>query len=85
MTAARNNSKDAEDHNRPTEAKVVEVLPNDLFRLQLPDGSEKTAHVAGDLRKAGARLLPGDQVRIEIAALDPTKARILARMFRPRS
>ncbi len=71
--------------NCPQAAVVVEVLPNELFRLRLPDGVELTAHVAGDARKALSRLLPGDQVRIEIAPLDRTKARILARMFPRRS
>lgn len=71
--------------DRPQSAVVLEVLANELFRLRLPDGTERTAHVAGDARKAMPRLLPGDQVRIEIAPLDPTKARILARMFPRRS
>ncbi len=85
MTVDPGNTKQGADRDRPTEATVVEVLPNVMFRLRLPDGSETTAHVAGDFRKGCSRLLPGDQVRIEIAALDPTKARILARLFRPRS
>jgi translation initiation factor IF-1 len=86
MTAEPDNTLDrSSGRDRPQEAVVVEVLPNELFRLRLPDGSERTAHVAGDARKAISRLLPGDQVRIEIAPLDPTKARILARMFPRRS
>lgn len=64
----------------PVVATVAEVLPNELFRLRLQDGTERTAHVAGDLRKGFTRLLPGDVVRIEQAPLDPTKARILARL-----
>lgn len=65
---------------QPVVATVAEVLPNELFRLRLQDGTERTAHVAGDLRKGFTRLLPGDVVRIEQAPLDPTKARILARL-----
>lgn len=81
MTAATGNVfPDAFDPNRPMSAKVVAVLPNELFRLRLQDGSERVAHVAGDLRKAIPRLLPGDVVRIENSPLDPQKARIVARL-----
>jgi translation initiation factor IF-1 len=57
----------------------VAVLPNDLFRIRLEDGSERTAHVGGELRRALPRLLPGDRVCIELSAIDPTKARISSR------
>jgi translation initiation factor IF-1 len=62
-----------------TAATVAAVLPNGLFLLRLQDGSERVAHVAGDLRMALPRLLPGCIVRIEVSPLDPTKARIVAR------
>jgi len=60
-------------------ATVVAVLPNALFRLRLEDGSERLAHVAGDLRMGFVRLVAGDVVQIELSLLDPTKARISAR------
>lgn len=63
-------------------AIVVEALPNERFRLRLDDGSERTAHVAGDLRMGFTRLLPGDAVTIEVSPFDPTKARIVARRTR---
>jgi translation initiation factor IF-1 len=73
------------ERDMPSTATVAAVLQNDLFRLRLPDGTERTAHVAGDLRKGLTRLLPGDVVRIEIAPLDRTKARIVARLSSHRS
>lgn len=81
MTATTDNAfQDARDPFRPQAAEVVAVLPNELFRLRLKDGSERVAHVAGDLRKGFTRLLPGDMVRIEVSPLDPQKARIVARL-----
>lgn len=68
------------ERDRPTTATVAAVLTNELFLLRMQDGTERTAHVAGDLRKGFTRLLPGDVVRIEVAPLDPTKARIVARL-----
>lgn len=60
-------------------ATVVEALPNSLFRLRTADGSTVVGHVAGDLRMAFARLLPGDLVEIEFSPLDRTRARIAGR------
>ena len=67
----------------PVLATVVEALPGELFRLRLEDGSERTAHVSGNMRMAFTRLLPGTTVRIETSPFDPTKARILARVDKP--
>ena len=80
MTAATDDALGgARDRDPLQAATVVAVLPNELFRLRLHDGSERVAHVAGDLRMGFTRLLPGDVVRIEVSPLDPTKARILRR------
>jgi translation initiation factor IF-1 len=85
MTAATDSAFDSGNgRDRQASATVVAVLPNELFRLRLEDGSERVAHVAGDLRKGFTRLLPGDLVRIEVSPLDPTKARMLARLAPPR-
>jgi translation initiation factor IF-1 len=80
MNAARNAaSGDPRAGRQPLLATVVAVLPNALFRLRLEDGSERLAHVAGDLRMGFVRLVAGDVVQIELSPLDPTKARISAR------
>ena len=42
----------------PVLATVVEALPGELFRLRLEDGSERTAHVSGNMRMAFTRRLP---------------------------
>ena len=57
-------------------AKVPEPLNNGLFRLEMADGRTVTAHVAKDLRMAFSRLLPGDQVLIDVSPFDRGKARI---------
>jgi translation initiation factor IF-1 len=80
MTAARNDTEGTLSAGRtPVRATVAAVLPNELFRLRLDDGSVRTGHVTGDLRMASTRLLPGDVVQIEVSPFDPTKARISAR------
>jgi translation initiation factor IF-1 len=57
-------------------ATVLAKLVNGMFRLRTTDGREVAAHAAKDLRMAFARLLPGDQVIVEVSPFDPHKARI---------
>jgi translation initiation factor IF-1 len=60
-------------------AKVVEALPNDLFRLQLADQSRVLAHVSSRREKDFLRLLPGDEVQVRVSARDRGRARIVKR------
>ena len=46
------------------EAKVVEALPNAMFRVQLENGHQILAHVSGKMRMHFIRILPGDAVMI---------------------
>lgn len=57
---------------------VVEALPNTLFRVELEDGNEVLAFLAGKMRKFRIRVLVGDQVEVE---MDPYggKGRIVRR------
>jgi translation initiation factor IF-1 len=59
-------------------ATVLEPLNNGLFRLQMTDGRNVVAHVSKDLRMAFSRLLPGDQVLVDVSPFDRAKARICA-------
>jgi translation initiation factor IF-1 len=60
-------------------AKVVEALPNDLFRVELADQSRVLAHVAPRRGLDFLRLLPGDEVQIEVSPSDRKRARIVKR------
>ena len=59
--------------------KVVETLPNTMFRVELENGHIVTAHISGKMRKFYIRLLPGDKVKLEMSPYDLTKARITYR------
>ncbi len=59
--------------------KVVDLLPNAMFRVQLENGHTVTAHTAGKLRKNRIRVLQGDNVTVEISTYDLTKGRIIFR------
>jgi len=58
---------------------VTEVLPNTMFRVELPNGKEVLAHISGKMRKHFIRIVPGDKVRVELSPYDLSKARITFR------
>ncbi len=62
------------------EAKVVEELPSLLFRLELNNQQSVLAHAAGAAGKNFVRLLPGDRVKVELSAADPTRGRIVKKI-----
>ena len=61
------------------EGKIVELLPNTMFRVQLPNGHKLLAHVSGKMRLHFIRILPGDKVMVEMSPYDLTKGRITFR------
>jgi translation initiation factor IF-1 len=61
------------------EGRVVELLPNMIFRVELPNGHRLLAHISGKMRLHFIRILPGDKVMVEIAPYDLTKGRITFR------
>lgn len=62
------------------EGKVVETLPNTMFRVELENGHVITAHISGKMRKHYIRILTGDKVKVEMTPYDLTKGRITFRM-----
>ncbi len=61
------------------EGKVVEPLPNAMFRVELDNGHKILAHVSGKIRMHFIRILPGDRVRVELSPYDLTRGRITYR------
>ncbi|MBL8031011.1 MAG: translation initiation factor IF-1 [Candidatus Doudnabacteria bacterium] len=62
------------------EGKIVESLPNALFRVQLEAGQTVLGHLAGKMRVNMIRVLPGDRVIIEMTPYDLNKGRIIRRL-----
>ena len=61
------------------EGKVLETLPNAMFRVELPNGHKVLAHVSGKMRMHFIKILPGDSVTIELSPYDLTRGRIIYR------
>ena len=58
---------------------ILEALPNTQFRVQLEDGKTILAHLAGRMRLHRIRVMPGDEVSVEVTPYDDTKGRIVYR------
>jgi translation initiation factor IF-1 len=61
------------------DAVVREALPNAMFSVELENGHRVLAHVSGKMRMHFIRILPGDQISIEMSPYDLTKGRIVYR------
>ena len=61
------------------EGKVVETLPNAMFKVELENGHQVLGHISGKLRMNFIKILPGDKVTIELSPYDLTKGRIIWR------
>ena len=61
------------------EGRVIETLPNTMFRVELEGGYVVTAHISGKMRKNYIRILKGDKVKVELTPYDLTKGRITYR------
>jgi len=69
----------AKEENIEMEGKVVETLPNTMFRVELENGHIVTAHISGKMRKHYIRILTGDTVTVQLTPYDLTKGRIVFR------
>jgi len=61
------------------EGKVLEPLPNAMFRVELDNGHQVLAHISGKMRMHFIRILPGDKVTVELSPYDLTRGRIVYR------
>lgn len=62
------------------EGRVLETLPNTMFRVELDNGHVITAHISGRMRKNYIRILTGDRVKVELTPYDLSKGRITYRL-----
>ena len=61
------------------EGVVKEALPNTTFRVELQGGHVILAHLSGKMRKHYIRIVPGDNVKVELSPSDLNKGRIVFR------
>jgi translation initiation factor IF-1 len=60
--------------------KVLEALPNTMFKVELEDGRVILSTLKGTLRKRYVRIFPGDTVIIEMTKYDLERGRIVEKI-----
>ena len=58
---------------------IVEALSNAMFRVELENGHQITAHISGKMRMHYIKILPGDKVTVELSVYDLNRGRITYR------
>ncbi len=61
------------------EGRVLETLPNAMFRVELENGHKVLAHISGKMRMHFIKILPGDKVMVELSPYDLSRGRIIFR------
>ena len=61
------------------DGKVLETLPNAMFKVKLENEHEVLAHISGKMRMHYIKILPGDKVKLEMSPYDLSKGRITFR------
>lgn len=76
----------AKDEAMRMEGRIIDCLPNALFKVQLNTDKDAKAdalvlmcHLSGKMRKNNIRVLMGDRVDIEVSPYDLQKGRIVYR------
>ena len=69
----------AKEEGLKMDGKVIDVLPNAMFRVQMDSGSTVIGYISGRMRKNDIKILLGDTVEVEFSVYDLTKGRITRR------
>jgi translation initiation factor IF-1 len=69
----------ARDDVIEVEGRVLEPLPNAMFKVELENGHKVLAHISGKMRMNFIRILPGDRVMVELSPYDLNRGRITYR------
>jgi translation initiation factor IF-1 len=69
----------AKEEKIQVEGKILEALPNAMFRVEIEGGHKVLAHICGKMRMHYIKILPGDKVKLELSPYDLTRGRITYR------
>jgi len=63
----------------PYKGKVTEILPGQMYRIELENGHKLVGYASGKIKKNKIKILAGDKVEVEISPYDLSKGRITYR------
>ena len=59
---------------------VLELLPNQLARVELDGRHVVTAHLSSPVGRNYVRVIVGDRVRVQLMSNDPSRGRIVEKL-----
>jgi translation initiation factor IF-1 len=62
------------------EGEVIDVLPNQMFKVKLDNDHIITAYTGGKMRQFKIRIIQGDRVKVEMSPYDLDKGRVIYRL-----
>lgn len=62
------------------EGTIVEVLPNQTYKVELDNRHQIICYTSGKMRQFKIRLVQGDKVKVEMTPYDLAKGRIMFRV-----
>ena len=63
-----------------TQGIIVEVLPNQTYKVELDNRHQIICYTSGKMRQFKIRLVQGDKVKVEMTPYDLAKGRIMFRV-----
>ena len=69
-----------DDNTIEIEGTIVDVLPNQMFKVELENKHQVICYTGGKMRRFRSRLVMGDRVKIEMTPYDLDKGRITFRI-----
>ena len=69
----------AKEEGLRIDGKVVDILPNAMFRVELDTGQKVIGYISGRMRQHDIKVLLGDTVEIEFSPYDLSRGRIVRR------
>ena len=69
----------AKEEKIEVSGKILESLPNAMFKVEIEGGHVILAHICGKMRMHYIKILPGDKVKVELSPYDLTRGRITYR------
>ena len=79
MAKKQKNKDKADKGLLELEGEIIDVLPNQMFKVQLENGHTIIAYTGGKMRQFKIRMVFGDKVKVEISPYDLSKGRITYR------
>lgn len=70
----------AKEESIEVRGRIIEVLPNGMFRVEIEAGHKIFAYLSGKMRIHFIKIVKGDSVIVELSPYDLTRGRITSRL-----